>query len=183
MVATTRFNTETYEEFSQYHISHKVKGCVYNTPKQITESIPYDSHMFIIEMNNSINKIMGIGYIRNHLKFDKRYNVYSIQNYNRYTYSGKYRFTRILLMERFKETIEKMEQMLFYGSTHLKRGHGIIRISQKKLNEDKELTKEMLIMFMMLRDKYIIPNEINSTSNRKNNESIKYIKSKESVKL
>jgi hypothetical protein len=36
-------------------------GCLYGTPIKIKEKIPLESHVYVIEMNNSINKIEGIG--------------------------------------------------------------------------------------------------------------------------
>jgi hypothetical protein len=154
IIATTRFNNTTYEEYRTYHEKNSIKGCVYNTPVQITSKISLYSNLFIIEMNNSVNQIMGIGYITNDVRHTK-YRIYSDQNYNRYSYSGNYRFGREILLRHFKETIEKIETLLFYGSGHLKRGSGILRLPQKKLNKDKEFTKEILIMIMILKERFM----------------------------
>ena len=59
----------------------------------MTNQIPIDSAVFVLEMNNDKNKIMGIGMVRNHPVLNK-YRVYKNNNYNRYVYTGKHYINR-----------------------------------------------------------------------------------------
>ena len=90
-ISVTRFNNETYEYFSKYN--DKIKGCVYNCPVRIKESIAPSKIIYVIEMNNSINKIMGIGII-NAKTYVRKHKIYEDINFNRFSYEGKKRITR-----------------------------------------------------------------------------------------
>ena len=81
-ISVTRFNNETYEYFSKYN--DKIKGCVYNCPVRIKESIAPSKKIYVIEMNNSTNKIMGIGIV-NGLTLIRKHKIYKDVNYNRYS--------------------------------------------------------------------------------------------------
>lgn len=78
-------------------------------------------------MNNDTNQIMGIGRIINEIRADRSYRVYADQNYNRYTYLGRARLDRTIIMQSRVNAriIETLERMLFYGARHAKRGQGI----------------------------------------------------------
>jgi hypothetical protein len=78
-------------------------------------------------MNNDTNQIMGIGHIINEIRADRSYRVYADQNYNRYTYLGRQRVDRAVIMQSKKNAaiIETLERLLFYGALHCKRGQGI----------------------------------------------------------
>jgi hypothetical protein len=148
VIACTRFNNETYNEVSRWRENNKYQGCIYNTPRVIKSSIPLMINIIVIEMNNSINKIIGIGLIKNTVICDKYYKIYSDGNYNRYSYKGKYRIDIDLLREKYENDkdkysnlmniliwIEKLEILLFKGKTHFKRGHGIQELPAFILNE------------------------------------------------
>ena len=77
-------------------------------------------------MNNETNKIEGIGKIVNYVHTDRKYKVYSDNNYNRYTYYGKVRINREMIKN--KEKLEKLEERLFKGKSHIKRGQGILNV-------------------------------------------------------
>ena len=77
-------------------------------------------------MNNETNKIEGIGKIVNYVHTDRKYKVYSDNNYNRYTYYGKVRINREMIKN--KEKLEKLEERLFKGKGHIKRGQGILNV-------------------------------------------------------
>ena len=64
-IATTRFNDETYLEHINYKKRIEHTGALYGSPMKIKEQIPLDSCIYVIEMNNSKNKIEGIGMIVN----------------------------------------------------------------------------------------------------------------------
>ena len=65
-ILTTRFNNETWEQNVEYRKQKQLKGCIYSSPDSITVKINPEQIVFILEMNNDENKIMGIGMVRNH---------------------------------------------------------------------------------------------------------------------
>ena len=128
LIGTTRFDNATWSENELYRIRKKVEGCIYGCPKRIAETIPVNSSVAIIEMNNSTNKIMGIGIIVNYLRMDTNYHIYSDGNYNRYVYKSKYRVDKNEFSDFDKKIIRLFEILLFTGSRHSKRGQGISMI-------------------------------------------------------
>ena len=52
-IATTRFNNNTYEQNNMYKSRIGHTGCLYGTPIKIKEKIPLESHVYVIEMNNT----------------------------------------------------------------------------------------------------------------------------------
>ena len=121
----TRFNTETYKEYLTWRNKNMYTACIYNSPMKITEKLDPNEQIFVLEMNNSENKIMGIGRLKNHLIFDKKYKIYGDNNYNRYTYIGAYRLERKTLSKEEEKILHILDTLLFTGSRHMKRGHGI----------------------------------------------------------
>ena len=121
---TSRFNNETWSENQQYRMKHKNIGCIYCTPEQISQLIPIDSIIFILEMNNDTNKIIGIGMVRNNPICDKYY-VYKEGNYNRYVYVGKNRISRDEMSVEEEEIMTVFDILCFKGNKHMKRGHGL----------------------------------------------------------
>ena len=69
-IGSVRFNSDTWEENKQWRNKNKWDGCIYGLDKQIPEKVPYGSSVYIIEMNNTTNQIMGIG-LYNCCSFDK----------------------------------------------------------------------------------------------------------------
>jgi hypothetical protein len=123
-ILTSRFNNHTWNENANYRKKNRKLGCVYCAPTPISSEIPMDSILFILEMNNDTNRIMGIGMVRNHPVCNKYY-VYENENYNRYVYVGKYRIDRDDMSEE-EDTIMKVFDILcFTGNKHMKRGHGL----------------------------------------------------------
>jgi hypothetical protein len=128
-IATTSFNIETYSQYKHYKKKTNIEGCLYGTPIKIKDSIPLDSYIYIIEMNNSTNKIVGIGLIKNKNLLSKYYRIYENQDYNRYTYRGKYWIDTSTITDiYFQKVINVLETLLFKGATHLKRGQGITEL-------------------------------------------------------
>ena len=113
----------------------------------------YDKKTYVRESvimfgNNDINKIMGIGIIKNFLQTEKHYKIYNIGNYNRYTYKSKYRIDASEFTPSEIAIIGVMETLLFKGSTHFKRGHGIQRIPRWIVdNKAFDFTKFFVNMF------------------------------------
>ena len=97
--------------------------------------------MFILEMNNDHpNQIVGIGLIKNHSYRQKRYAyIHSISRYNRYTYKGDFRLDVDDMSDAEKQVVRKLEDIVFKGKGHLKRGQGIIMIPLNRLEQEKAL--------------------------------------------
>ncbi len=121
---TTRFTDDTLRENRRYRENQQV-ACIYGSLLKLNENLPYDN-LFVLEMNNSQNKLAGIGVITK--KFYPREKVYSDMSYNMYTYKGKY---YIYPNELPEEMLIELEKLLFYGKSHLKRGGSISRFPEK----------------------------------------------------
>lgn len=133
-LASTRFNDETWNENMVYRRTNELKGCIYGTPNPMSELIPLNTNVVICEMNNSSDKIMGLGLIKNYLYVNQYHKIYSRGNYNRYTYKSDYRIDRDeLIQEDEVKVLEDLEKIVFKGKGHLKRGFGITSIPEKKV--------------------------------------------------
>ena len=122
----TRFNNTTWDENLRWREKNAHEGCIYNSPVYIKTNIPLEIPIFVIEMNNQSNQIMGIGRIINSVRADRRYKIYSDQNYNRFTYRGKKRVDSAdLQADEVKTQLERLEARIFRTKKHLKRGQGI----------------------------------------------------------
>ena len=133
-IVTTRFNNTTWRENEHYREINPQIGCIYGTPEQVCVSSPLggtinkhfhqDSVLFVLEMNNETNKIMGIGMIKN-MMYVKKHRIYSNDSYNRYAYLGKFRLDRSELNEDQEIIFQVLDQLCFYGMGHLKKMPGI----------------------------------------------------------
>jgi hypothetical protein len=147
-LVTSRFTNETLEKNYEYRFK---KGfiCLYCTPLELSPKIPYNTPLFVIEMNNSINKIAGIGFIKNKPEFNKYYKVHSDSNTNRYTYIGKYFMSRDIIHEYNSLLIYILEEILFKGYGHSKRGTGLTLFPEKMLvYEDMYIKDEIKKLFL-----------------------------------
>lgn len=138
-LAVTHFNNHTYNENDRWRKNKEYNGCIYNCPVRIKDSIPIGSKIYIIEMNNESNTIIGIGLITNRV-ISKRYKIYSDNNYNRYTYQGKKRIDSNLLDE---VTLKCLETRLFKGKKHLKRSQGIAEVPNDVTDEYLNYIKDL----------------------------------------
>jgi hypothetical protein len=121
---TTRFTDDTLRENRRYRENQNV-ACIYGSILRLSDQLPYEN-LFVLEMNNSQNKLAGIGVITK--KFYPREKVYSDTSYNMYTYKGKYHISPEELPE---EMLLELENLLFYGKSHLKRGGSVMRFPEK----------------------------------------------------
>lgn len=139
-LCVTRYNNETWNKSVEWCNNHNFYGCIYKSPRELSSSVPFKAKLFILEMNNDIEKIMGIGYLYNHPRQHSKYNIYPFpnQNFNRYTYISKHRVDRDDIPENMMKTIHMLENMVFKGKTHLKRGQGIQRVPQKLIDLHKK---------------------------------------------
>ena len=149
-VVTGRFNNNTLVTNYSYREKNGIK-CIYCVPTKLSPKILYDSQVFVIEMNNSTNKIEGIGLIKNRIETQKYYKVHSDTNTNRYTYVGKHFIDRNTIAIYNSELIHILDQILFKGKTHSKRGSGLTTIPEKVLKfdicKDIDVKKELKNIF------------------------------------
>lgn len=123
-ITCTIFNNETLAQHEIWMKKHNRTGCSYGTPLQNSPRIFPRERMFVLEMNNDTNRVVGVGMLNN-TPSPKRYRVYDDHSYNRYLYEGEHRIlvSQMTIVER--TVIWIMEQLLFYGSGHMKRNQGI----------------------------------------------------------
>jgi len=140
----TRFNNKTWGELVDYKKQHGIGGAIYGVPQRIGPTIPIKAKLLVLEMNNDTNTIMGVGLIRNYIKMDKTHPIYSWGNYHRFTYEGKRRISRDDFTREEQTLVEKMEEKVFKGKGHLKRGQGIQKVPYDRYTkEDLEAFKQM----------------------------------------
>jgi hypothetical protein len=106
------------------------------------------------------NKIEGIGLIKNKPETKKYYKVHMDGNTNRYIYIGNYFIEREIIDDYNAPLVYALEEILFKGKTHSKRGAGLTRIPESVLKLDvcqginiKREIKELFIYHF--RDKLI----------------------------
>jgi hypothetical protein len=135
-ILTTRFTNETFEENQRWRASNQHSGCIYMLTNRISNALDFNKLYFVIEMNNSINKIMGIGLIsiRHGARREKIYrNIY----YNRYMYKGAVRIETYAngayLVDQPALFTELFEDPLFRGKGHRKRGSSMSHFPYKKI--------------------------------------------------
>ena len=127
-ILCTRFNNETYAENQRCRERTGIK-CIYAEQKSISNYLPECTY-FVIEMNNSTNEIMGIGVIEN--KLQEKMKVYE-NPYNRYVYKGD---MHIPISSINSQIVEELENILFYGKGHSKRGSGLSMFPRKRLKPE-----------------------------------------------
>jgi hypothetical protein len=165
---TSRFTNSTWSENEQYRNTHPKLGCIYCSPDPITQAIPQESIMFILEMNNDTNKIMGIGLVKNHA-FINQYSVYQEGNYNRYVYTGKTRIDREEMTAQEEQIMKVFDILCFTGNQHMKRGQGLKSFPTDMLyrcSKKIDLVKFISEMFKTRLSKNNSQNNTNSQNNQ-----------------
>lgn len=139
---TTRFTNDTYDANIQTRKSYEYE-CLYGSPNKINENIRFPIYM--IEMNNSTDKIEGIGYINNNKVIDNRH-IYNgaYEDCNSYVYGGEYHITRDDFNKLFPEILIPLEKKLFKGRGNSKRGKGFTKLSNNVYFENI-FTEEILL--------------------------------------
>tara|TARA_B110001469_G_C9644977_1_gene325581 strand:+ start:4072 stop:4530 length:459 start_codon:yes stop_codon:yes gene_type:complete len=128
----TRFNNKTWDELVCYKNRNTIHGAIYGVPTRVSPTIPLKEKLYVLEMNNDTNTIMGVGLVRNFIKMNKHHRIYGEENFNRFSYQGKYRIDRSEFTRGEHELIEKMEEKVFKGKGHLKRGQGIQKVPYER---------------------------------------------------
>lgn len=138
LIGTIRFNTDTLKQNIDWTKQNDFNGCIYGCPLSIKSEIKTDSNLYILEMNNDINEIIGIGLIKNKsIKRNIKYKIYDVDSYNSFIYRGKYKVVRDDFNQEEMIFIKKMENLIFKGSKHLKRGRGITILPNRIMYDDK----------------------------------------------
>lgn len=137
-IITSRFSNATWNENKLFIEKNNQLKCIYCSPDLIAKKIPIDSIMFVLEMNNDKNQIMGIGMVRNH-PISGKYRVYSNGNYNRYVFTGKYRIDRLEMTEEEEQIMKAFDILCFKGNSHMKRGQGLKSFPIKMLFRCKKV--------------------------------------------
>lgn len=153
-IASTRFNEQTLIENRKYKESKNIEGCIYGASIKIYEKYPLNVTMFVVEMNNTTNKIEGIGIIKNMLALDKRYKIYEEGDYNRYVYKGKYWLSRDQIMRLNEDIVQIFEIILFKGKSNLKRMSGICVVTEKlfgRWNTNKKIPTSKIVSKLIER--------------------------------
>ena len=63
-VVAARFSTKTWDEQCAYYAKKRIAGCVYGSPQPMAKSIPYGAPVFVLEMNLSTRRIMGLDWLQ-----------------------------------------------------------------------------------------------------------------------
>ena len=158
-IASTRFNNFTWDENTKYRKKYNIKGAIYGVTIKIHDKYPLKSIMFVIEMNNDTNNICGISVIRNSLILDKKYTIYSDNNYNRFIYMGDFWISREEIYKYDNVLVEILENILFKGKGHVKRQSGISALTGKTFlnwNYDEKEIRESIKNIFMLKFKQTI---------------------------
>tara|TARA_B110000879_G_scaffold212907_1_gene311802 strand:+ start:2273 stop:2818 length:546 start_codon:yes stop_codon:yes gene_type:complete len=121
---TSRFNEKTWLENQEYREKNSKMGCIYCSPNPVSMNIPHEGIMFILEMNNDTNEILGVGMVANKPKINKNI-VYENGNYNRYNFSGNHRICRAEMTAKEEDIMCVFEILCFTGNRHMKRGQGL----------------------------------------------------------
>ena len=161
-ICVTRFTDTTFNENRSWLMknnkennqeNNNVKGCIYGTPVKIKTSILPDITLLVIEMNNTKNKIEGIGIIKNNLMPENRkyYKIYSDNNYNRFIYKSNFRIDKDDFTANEKEVLTLLEHFLFKTPYHCKRGQGIQKIPLKIVNNEEPNFVRFLINMYISR--------------------------------
>ena len=150
-LVTSRFNNETLNANYVYRKKHNFK-CMYCAPLELSPKILYNTLVFVVEMNNETNKIAGIGLIKNKPVTKRYYKVHEDGNTNRFIYIGNYFLEREIIDDYNPLLVYVLEEILFKGYTHSKRGSGLTKIPEKVLKldvcEGMDIKKEIKQLFI-----------------------------------
>jgi len=128
-IGCTRFTNQTWQENLDYRAKHN-EPLIYGSSVKIRESYNKGALIFVAEMNNTTNKIEGIGLIRNSIVSDI-HNIYRNYEYNRFVYKGNYWLSREQLINFDADIVEILDIILFKGKSNLKRFLGITILTKK----------------------------------------------------
>ncbi len=128
-LVTTRFNNATWAANKAMRDRNPSAKTVYACMRPLPANIPADINLFVLEMNNSTNQLLGIGLVRNRPVLGK-YAIHHDPQYqfNQYVFLGKMRIDRTEMDASEQEFLRLLEGLCFYGSMHSKRGSDMTRM-------------------------------------------------------
>ena len=132
-ILSSRFSNDTWRENDTYRTRRNSAGCIYGCPLRISPKIHINAFAYVLEMNNTTNRIEGVGVIRNYPNVDQPSWIYANNNYNRYIYEGEHRMDRDAIVRHDADLVESIETVCFKGKTHMKRGAGLTLVPKKLL--------------------------------------------------
>ena len=137
ILMSTRYDSNTWMQYKKWREKYKLNNSYYySCPLPISDTIPIGSTVYILEMHNSLNKIMGMGVVILRPQDDKHYKIYDNDTFNRYHYHCNIYINRdtlskdTLLMENgvWISILELLELICFKGKRHSKRHMNIARL-------------------------------------------------------
>jgi hypothetical protein len=158
-IVVTIFNEKTIAENREFTNNQQRYKAIYSAPVPISPTIPITKGLFVLEANNDLNMIEGIGYIKQtddrHCKF-----IYDDPKYNQYTYYGTHHIDRASMTPDELVIMDVLDTLCFNGKTHLKRFRGIRRFPKKWiyriwLNSQLDLIAMISAMFKARQDALI----------------------------
>jgi hypothetical protein len=161
-IYTTRFNSHTYLENQRYKENkmNGFSGALYSTTLPFPVNTSDEKYLFVLDMNNTTNRLLGVSFLKNKLAKDQNIIMYADPSFNNYIYKTKFYIdlqdSNPQITESWRKFIEtEFERCLFYGKSNMKRGGSFSRFSMKKM-KTKHL-KFLLSLFIVLN-----PNNFNT---------------------
>ena len=161
---TTRFTDETFEQYQRYRNNHQIDGSLYNVAYYLRfNTIKLNVPMIVLEMNNTQNKLMGMGLVLNQFQDMNKHDIYTDTNYNRYTYQSNYYISfkedspdwkYVPDLKIVRKVICALETVCFFGKTHIKRGTAFTRVPTKLVSKYEYYTIKKSL-YEWFRIKYI----------------------------
>ena len=138
-IVTTRFNDKTFIENKLYRESmNPVPKCIYTSSHPVAVNIPLEKEIFVLEMNNETNRIMGIGRIFN-IPIYNKYKIHYENKFNVFSYIGTSRIDRTEMHDLEEDIMKVFDVLCFKGKRNLKRLKGIKRFPIDMLYNCKEI--------------------------------------------
>lgn len=140
-IGTVRFNNKTYIENHKWRTMNNYSGCIYSLRHRTSKLFPPFCNIIVIEMNNTIDKIMGIGYLYNYLRLSHKEKIHENVYQNRYIYKGEKRIDREDLNS---EILKLLELLVFKSSGHYKRNRSITQLPLRRLGKQIKKKEEKI---------------------------------------
>ena len=129
-VVAARFNTKTWDEQCAYYAKKNITGCVYGSPQPIAKAVPYKEPVFVLEMNLTAKRIMGVGLVSNDCIVGIHH-IYGDTQYNVCAYLGQYRVDRRDMTPEEEAIITVFDDELFWKSHVWRASNGLRQIPQR----------------------------------------------------
>ncbi len=145
-LTATRFSDTTWRENADWRLCRNKRGCLYPLTRRLSATIPRDAAVLVLEMNNSRDRIEGLGLVVNR-PADMRLLVYDESIYNRVIYKSAHRRDRsqVLSCPGGQALVERLELLCFSGHDHIKRATGATLLPQRWLTREtaKQLARAL----------------------------------------